>query len=75
MEEKEEYALNIIFAYLRNKKSGVKAIGDTLNLLTLFVAISKSLAERISKEKNINMEEAEKFIIECVSDGIQTIKD
>lgn len=48
MEEKEKYILKNIFAYLRNKKSKVKAIGSTLDILTLFVAISKSLAERIS---------------------------
>lgn len=75
MEEKEKCILKIIFAYSRNKKSKVKAIGNTLELLTLFVAISKSLAERISKEKNINIDDAENFIVECVSDGIKTIND
>ena len=66
--------MKIIFAYSRNEESKIKAIGNTLNLLTLLAAISKSLAERISKEKEINVDEAENFIIECVSDGMKILR-
>lgn len=65
--------MGIIFAYSKNKKAKVKILSSTLNSLTLLTAISKLLAEKISKEKNISMNEAEKFIIGCVSDGMKTI--
>lgn len=67
--------MKIVFAYLRNKNCKIKTIGDTLDLLTLLIAINKLLVERVSKENNIKIEEAEKFIIECVSNGMKTIKD
>lgn len=58
---------------MKNKKAKTKAFGKTLNLITLLVAISKCLAEKISIEKSINPENAEKFIIECISEGMKTI--
>lgn len=67
--------MKIVFAYLRNKNCKIKTIGNTLDLLSLLVAISKLMVERVSKENNINIKEAEKFIIECVSDGMKTIPD
>lgn len=66
--------MKIIIAYLSKEKAKVKAVGETLDLLTLLVSISKCLAEKISIEKNINYEEAENFILECVADGMKTIK-
>lgn len=67
--------MKIILAYSKKKRTKINAIGNTLSLLTLLVAISKLLAERVSKEKKIDINEAENFIIECVSDGIKTIND
>lgn len=66
--------MGIIFAYSRNKKAKIKAIGGTLNLLTLLVAISKCLSERISKEKGVNLEETEKIVADCIKDAMKTIK-
>lgn len=66
--------MGIIFAYSRNKKAKIKAIGGTLNLLTLFVAISEYLAERISIEKGVSLEKAENIVIDCIKDGMKTIK-
>ncbi len=63
----------IIFAHSTREKAKIKAVGSTLNLLTLLVSISKLLAEKVAIEKNISMSEAEKFIMECVSDGMKTI--
>lgn len=67
--------MGIIFAYAKNIKAKVKVVGKTLDVLTLFIAISKCLAERISNEKDISVKEAEDFVIECISDGMKTIKE
>jgi len=67
--------LGIIIAYSRNKKSKVKVISNTLTSLTLLVAISKLLAAKISKEKKISIKEAENFVVECIKDGVITMRD
>jgi len=67
--------LKVIFATLKGEKAKVKAIGKTLNLMTLLVAISKCLAERISAEKGVNMKEAEEIVVDCIKDGIKTVKE
>ncbi|MFG6369262.1 MAG: hypothetical protein K1W16_12720 [Lachnospiraceae bacterium] len=65
--------MGIIFAILKNEKTKVKALGKTLNLLVLLVAMSKCLAERISKERRISIGEAEIILIDCIKDGIKTL--
>ncbi len=67
--------MGIIVAYSKNKKAKVKAIGKTLNLLTLLVSISKCLTEKISEEKKISIKDAENFIVECIKDGVITMGD
>lgn len=66
--------MKIIFAYKKNQKVKVKAIGKTLSLLTLLVSISKCLAERVSEEKGASIEKAEDIVIDCIKDGMKTIK-
>jgi len=66
--------MGIIIAFTKNKKGKIRAVGKTLNLLSILVFTSKFLAERIAKEKDMNSEDAEKFIIECITDGMDTIK-
>jgi len=66
--------LGVIVAFIKNKKGNIKAVGKTLNLLTLLVSISKCLAEKIVKEKEVGLVEAENIVIDCISDGIKTIK-
>lgn len=48
----------MVFAYTKNQKAKVKAVGKTLSLLMLVVAISKCLTERISQEKGVSVEKA-----------------
>ena len=67
--------LETVFAYIRNQKAKVKAVGKTLDLLVLQVAISKCLAERISKEQGVSLKEAEDIVVDCIKDGMKTIKD
>lgn len=66
--------MKIIFAYIKNQKAKVKAVGKTLDLLTLLVAISKCLTERISEEKLVSFEEAENVVVDCIKDGIKTLE-
>lgn len=65
--------MGIIFSFKRSKKAKVKAMGKTLDLLTLLVAISKCLAEKLSEEKGIDLEEAENIVVDCLKDGLGTI--
>lgn len=65
--------MKIIFASTKNKKAKVKAVGKTLDLLTLLVAISKCLSKRISEEKGVGLDDAENIVIDCIKDGMKTI--
>lgn len=67
--------MKIIFAMIKGEKAKVRAIGKTLNLLTLLIAISKCLAEKISEEKGISLEKAEDIILDCIKDGMETVKE
>lgn len=66
--------MEIIFSHLKNKKAKVKAVGKTVNLLTLLVAISKCISERISEEKRVSLSEAENIVVDCIKDGMKTIE-
>lgn len=67
--------MEIVFACSKNKKAKVKAVGKTLNLIILLVAISKCLVERISEEKGVSLEKAEDIVVDCIKDGMKTIED
>ncbi len=67
--------MGIVFASSKNEKAKVKAVGKTLNLMTLLVAISKCLVERISEEKGVSLEKAEDIVVDCIKDGMKTIED
>lgn len=66
--------MEIVFACSKNKKAEVKAVGKTLDLLTLLVAISKCLTERILEERGVSLEKAEDIVVDCIKDGMKTIK-
>lgn len=67
--------MKIIFATLKGEKAKVKAIGKTLNLLTLLVAINKCLTERISEEKGVSLGKAEDIVVDCIKDSMKTVKE
>lgn len=67
--------MGIIFVCSKNKKVKVRAVGKTLDLLTLLVAISKCLTERILEEKGVSLEKAEDIVVDCIKDGIKTMKE
>ncbi len=66
--------MKIVFAYSKNKKAKVKAVGKTLDLLTLLVAISKCLSEQILEEKGVSLKKAEDIVVDCIIDGMKTVK-
>lgn len=57
--------MKIIFVTLKGEKEKIKAIGKIFDLMVLLIAISKGLSKKISKEKEVCLEEAEKLIIDC----------
>ena len=57
----------------KNQKAKVR--GKTLSLLTLTVAISKYMSERISEERGVSLEEAENIVVDCIKDGMKTIEE
>ena len=65
--------MGFIFSLMRRKIGRVKIVGNTLNVLTLLVAISKAIVEKVSKEKGISMEEAENLVVESIVDGMKTV--
>ena len=65
--------MEIIFAYTKNQKAKIKVVGKTLRLLTLLVAISKYLAERISEEKGVSLDKAEDMVVDCFHSILDTI--
>ncbi|MDE6435762.1 MAG: hypothetical protein K2L07_16250 [Lachnospiraceae bacterium] len=67
--------MGILIAYTKNDKAKVKAVGKTLSLLTLTVAISKCLSERISKKKGVSLEKAENIVVDCIKEGMRTLKE
>lgn len=66
----------IILSVLNAKKQKGRTwlIGSLFNVLLLFIGISKDIIEKVAEEKNLSMERAEDFVIECIRDGVKTIK-
>ena len=67
--------MGIIFAFVKNRKEKIRAIGRILDSLTLLIVISKSLAERILKEKGMSLTEVENLVVDCIKEGMKTIKE
>lgn len=58
----------------KKKKGRTKYIGSFFNVLLLYTGISKDVIERVAEEKNLSKERAEDFVIECIRDGVKTVK-
>lgn len=54
-------------------KSKIKIVitGSLLNKISMLVYIFEAVTESISKEKNINHDEARKFLISCINEMLQ----
>ena len=57
----------------QNIKSKIKVVivGSLLNKISMFVYIFEAVTESVSKEKNINHDEARKFLISCINETLQ----
>lgn len=66
----------IILSRLNKKKQKGRTtyIGSFFNILLLFIGMSSDIIERVAEEKNLSMERAEDFVIECIRDGVKTVK-
>lgn len=67
--------MGIIFAFTKSDKAKIKTVGKTLDLLTLLVSISKCLAERMAEKKGVSLEKAEYIVVDCIKDGMKTLKE
>ena len=57
----------------QNIKSKIKVVivGSLLNKISMLVYIFEAVTESVSKEKNINHDEARKFLISCINEKLQ----
>lgn len=67
--------MEIMIAVTDGKGVKIKVIGKPVNLLMLLVAISKCMAEKISKEKGVDLEAAEDVVMDCIKNGMKTIRE
>lgn len=58
--------MGILICIKGKNKVKIFRIGNTVNLLTMVVAVCKSIAERVAIEKRISLYKAMKFILECI---------
>lgn len=54
-------------------KSKIKIVitGSLLNKISMLIYIFEAVTESVSKEKNINHDEARKFLISCINEMLQ----
>lgn len=65
----------MIFAFLKGKKSRLKAIGDMTSLMTLLTIISNSLSDKLTEQKGISKEKAQEAVIKCIEYGFKSKED
>jgi len=65
--------VSLILCLKKSQKGKVFARGNTLNLLLMIVAISKAVAERIAIEKNLDIDQAIRFLCDCIVEGHETL--
>ncbi len=66
--------MRFIFCILKKDKAKVCMIGKTLDIFTMTVTICHTVAERISKEKKIELNKALSMILEGIEESKDTLK-
>lgn len=66
--------MGIIIAYTKKNKVRLIPFGKVLGLLTINSVINRYLVERVSGETGLDENKAEDFVMECVRDGMGSIK-
>lgn len=70
---KGEHGMSFVLSLKTKRKCKVFSRGDILDLSVMVMAVNKSLAEKISKEKNMDMDQAIEFLCECIKDGYKSL--
>lgn len=65
--------MKFIFSAILGNKGRVYAKGDVLDLLTLLTVISQSVTERISEEKDVQLDEAMSFVLDSIKSGCKNL--
>lgn len=58
--------MGILICIKGKNKVKIFRIGNTVNLLTMAVAVCKSIAEKVAIEKRISLHHAMIFTLECI---------
>lgn len=63
--------MGIVICKNINSKIKVVIAGSLLDKISMLVYIFEAVTESVSKEKNINYDEARKFLISCINETLQ----
>ena len=63
--------MGIVICKSIKSKIKIVIIGSLLNKLSMLVYIFEAVTESVSKDKNINHDEARKFLISCINEMLQ----
>lgn len=63
--------MGIVICKSIKSKIKIVIIGSLLNKISMLVYIFEAVTESVSKEKNINHNEARKFLISCINEMLQ----
>lgn len=66
--------MNFISCFQIKQKAKIQMIGKSVNLLTMTVAICRFVAEKISEERGMNLNESIELVVECIKEGHSTLK-
>lgn len=66
--------MNFISCFQIKKRAKIYMVGKTVNLLTMAIAICRFVAEKISEEKGMELNESIDFVVECIKEGYSTVK-
>lgn len=64
-----------ILCFKTTKKVKILGGGSVLDILMFVTAICKAVIEKVEKEKNMDYEEAMKFVISSINEGINKLED
>jgi len=66
--------MSFISCFKVKQKATVYTVGKTTILTTMAVVICRSIAEKISEEKGLELNESIDFIAECIKEGCNTLR-
>ncbi|RGO47664.1 hypothetical protein [Dorea formicigenerans] len=67
--------LKFITCFKIRKKVKMLGGGDVLDILVFITTMCEAAAEKISKEKNMDYEDAIKFVVDSIEEGCNLLKE